>query len=168
MKPIFLIGYMGSGKTTVGQNIARIMHLEFIDLDEYIEKKNGKTIPEIFAESGEEVFRELERVALHEVAAMSNCVIATGGGSPCFFNNMELMKASGTTIYLEVGEEELAHRLFYKGNKRPLVQGRDKDDLRNYIHNTLVQRNVYYRKAALTMLADDTNATIGRLIQLLG
>ena len=111
MKRVFLVGYMGAGKTTVGKELAKLAGLSFIDLDYYIEGRYHKAVSQIFAERGEEAFREIERNMLHEVAEFEDVLISTGGGAPCFFNNMEFMNASGTTVYLKVSVEELAKRL---------------------------------------------------------
>ena len=99
MKRIFLIGYMGAGKTTVGKVLSRQLGLSFVDLDHYIEGRYHKTVGQLFAEKGEEAFREIERRMLREVAAFENVLISTGGGTPCFFDNMEFMNAYGTTVY---------------------------------------------------------------------
>lgn len=99
MKRIFLMGYMGSGKTTLGRAFARAEGLEFIDLDWYIEERLHKSISELFAERGEEGFRNLERKMLHEAGEFEDVVIACGGGTPCFFDNMEYMNRQGTTIF---------------------------------------------------------------------
>ena len=111
MKRVFLVGYMGAGKTTVGKELAKLAGLSFIDLDYYIEGRYHKAVSQIFAERGEEAFREIERNMLHEVAEFEDVLISTGGGAPCFFDNMEFMNASGTTVYLKVSVEELAKRL---------------------------------------------------------
>ena len=100
MKRIFLIGFMGSGKTTLGKALSRQLGIDFIDLDLYIEARYHKTIREIFAESGEERFRQIEKSLLHEVADFENVIIAAGGGTPCFFDNIDYMNAHGTCIYL--------------------------------------------------------------------
>ena len=91
MKRIFLIGYMGAGKTTVGKVLAGLLNLSFIDLDYYIERRYHKTVSQLFAEKGEEVFRSIERNMLHEVADFENVLVSVGGGTPCFFENMEVM-----------------------------------------------------------------------------
>ena len=111
MVRIFLTGYMGAGKTTLGKAFARQMNIPFIDLDWYIEERFHKTVGELFSERGEASFRELEKNMLHEVGEFEDVVISTGGGAPCFFDNMEFMNASGTTVYLKVSVEELAKRL---------------------------------------------------------
>ena len=94
MKRVFLVGYMGAGKTTVGKELAKLAGLSFIDLDYYIEGRYHKAVSQIFAERGEEAFREIERNMLHEVAEFEDVLISTGGGAPCFFDNMEFMNAS--------------------------------------------------------------------------
>lgn len=99
MKRIFLVGYMGSGKTTLGKAYARINNLEFIDLDWYIEERMHKTISELFAEKGEAGFRELERKMLHEVGEFENVMVACGGGTPCFYDNIDYMNSVGDTVF---------------------------------------------------------------------
>ena len=101
MKRIFLIGYMGAGKTTVGKVLSRQLELSFIDLDHYIEGRYHKTVGQLFAEKGEDAFRDIERRMLREVAAFEDVLVSTGGGAPCFFDNMEFMNGAGQTVYLE-------------------------------------------------------------------
>ena len=168
MKPIFLLGYMGCGKTTVGKNIAGKMGLEFFDTDDLIEKKHRQTIAKIFSEVGENQFREMERDLLHNIADCGNCIISTGGGMPCFFDNLALMNENGTTIFLDVSIEELVHRLYYKGNKRPLLQGKNEPQLYEYIKKSIEERLPFYSQAQIRISADNTNATIDRILQLLG
>ncbi|MGM9819113.1 MAG: shikimate kinase [Paludibacteraceae bacterium] len=168
MKPIFLLGYMGCGKTTVGKNIAGKMGLEFLDTDDLIEKCHRKTIAEIFSEVGENQFREMEREVLHNIFDYNDCIISTGGGMPCFFDNLALMNEKGTTIFLDVSIEELVHRLYYKGNKRPLLQGKNEQQLYEYIKKSIEERLPFYSQAQIRISADNTNATIDRILQLLG
>ena len=111
MTRIFLIGYMGAGKTTLGKAFSRELGLTFIDLDWYIEERFHKTVGELFTERGETGFRELERNMLHEVAEFENVVISTGGGAPCFFDNMEFMNRVGKTVFLDVHPDVLFRRL---------------------------------------------------------
>lgn len=168
MKPIFLLGYMGCGKTTVGKNIAGKIGLEFLDTDDLIEKKHRQTIAEIFSEVGENQFREMEREVLHNIVDYNDCIISTGGGMPCFFDNLALMNENGTTIFLDVSIEELVHRLYYKGNKRPLLQGKNEQQLYEYIKKSIEGRLPFYSQAQIRISADNTNATIDRILQLLG
>jgi len=101
---------MGSGKSTVGKGLAREFKLQFIDLDTYIEERNFKTIPELFSTEGEAGFRLLEQKALHEVSVFENVIVATGGGAPCFFDNMEVINQTGTSVYLNGTPRILAER----------------------------------------------------------
>ena len=154
MKRIFLIGYMGAGKTTLGKALARELHIPFIDLDWYIEERFHKTVGELFSERGEASFRELEKNMLHEVGEFEDVVISTGGGAPCFFDNMEFMNASGTTVYLKVSVEELAKRLELCKHTRPVLKGRSGEELRAFIAESLEKRNPFYTKASITFDAE--------------
>lgn len=127
MKRIFLIGYMGAGKTTVGKVLSRQLELSFIDLDHYIEGRYHKTVGQLFAEKGEDAFRDIERRMLREVAAFEDVLVSTGGGAPCFFDNMEFMNGAGQTVYLKVSVEELAKRLELCKSTRPILEGRSGD-----------------------------------------
>ncbi|HHU41237.1 MAG TPA: shikimate kinase [Fermentimonas caenicola] len=149
MKRVFLIGYMGSGKTTVGKKLASLLKLSFIDLDAYIEGKHRKKISEIFAEKGEDEFRKIERRALIDVSQIENAIISTGGGAPCFFDNMSLMNESGVTVYIEADPEELAARLMASKTVRPLIAGKSKDELIPFITKHLADRERYYRNAKI-------------------
>ena len=151
---IFLTGYMGAGKTTLGKALARELHIPFIDLDWYIEERFHKTVGELFSERGEASFRELEKNMLHEVGEFEDVVISTGGGAPCFFDNMEFMNASGTTVYLKVSVEELAKRLELCKHTRPVLKGRSGEDLRAFIAESLEKRNPFYTKASITFDAE--------------
>ncbi|SEA29979.1 shikimate kinase [Porphyromonadaceae bacterium NLAE-zl-C104] len=149
MERIFIVGYMGSGKTTVGKRLAKSLSLSFVDLDAYIENKYRKTVPALFAEKGEEGFRRIESQALEEVAEFEDVVISTGGGTPCFFNNMEVMNRAGTTIYLEVHPEDLAGHLLASKTVRPLIAGKSKEELIPFITEHLAHRECYYKKAQI-------------------
>ena len=154
MKRVFLVGYMGAGKTTVGKELAKLAGLSFIDLDFYIEGRYHKAVSQIFAERGEEAFREIERNMLHEVAEFEDVLISTGGGAPCFFDNMEFMNASGTTVYLKVSVEELAKRLELCKHTRPVLKGRSGEELRAFIAESLEKRNPFYTKPSITFDAE--------------
>ena len=127
MVRIFLTGYMGAGKTTLGKAFARKMNVPFVDLDWYIEERFHKTVGELFTERGETGFRELERNMLHEVAEFENVVISTGGGAPCFFDNMEFMNRVGKTVFLDVHPDVLFRRLRIAKQQRPILQGKEDD-----------------------------------------
>ncbi|MCD7977991.1 MAG: shikimate kinase [Tannerellaceae bacterium] len=155
MKRIFLIGYMGAGKTTVGKNLAERMGLSFIDLDCYIENRYHKTVRQIFDEKGEEAFREIERSVLQEVALFENVLVSTGGGAPVYFDNMEFMNAKGTTVYLQVSVEELANRLELCKHTRPVLKDRCGEELKAFIAENLYKREPFYKKAAIVFNAEN-------------
>lgn len=157
MKRIFLIGFMGAGKTTLGRVLAREMGLTFYDLDDYIVERFRKTIPAIFEESGEAGFRELERRMLHEVAEFENVVISCGGGTPCFFDNMNYLNLQGDTFYLKAASEVLRAHLMMGKTQRPLIMGKTSDELIDYIKQALQQRSPFYEKAKHTLHLDVIN-----------
>jgi shikimate kinase len=146
---IYLIGYMGSGKSTVGKELAKELKLQFIDLDNFIQERNFKTIPEIFASEGENGFRLLEKKALHEVSEFENVIVATGGGAPCFFDNMELINQTGISIYLNGTPRILTERLRHSKTERPLINGKNDQELIEFIHETLEKRNKWYMQATV-------------------
>ncbi|NLB25271.1 MAG: shikimate kinase [Bacteroidales bacterium] len=152
---IYLIGFMGCGKTTLGKKLSKYTGLQFIDMDSYIEERNCKTVPQIFAEEGEAKFRKKERRALEELSQFSNVVIATGGGAPCFFDNIDLMNRSGKTIYLDIDPKILAGRLSNSKIDRPLIKGKSQQELVDYINKTLKQRDKYYKKATFRISNPD-------------
>lgn len=152
---IYLIGYMGSGKSTLGRRLAEHAGLQFVDMDHYIEQRNCKTIPQIFAEEGETEFRNKERRALEEVSAFSDVVIATGGGAPCFFDNIDFMNRTGETIFLNIDPDILAARLMQSKTERPLIKGKSKEELVQFIDETLKIRNRFYSRAHFQITQPD-------------
>lgn len=144
---------MGAGKSTMGKWLAQVMDLEFIDLDNFIEARQHKTIKEIFAEIGEEGFRQLERRSLEEVSEYENVIISLGGGTPCFFDNMEVVNQSGTSVYLKPTEEVLLRRLIKGKHKRPLLADKSDDQILQVIREQLAWREPYYLKAHITFEA---------------
>ena len=144
---IFLLGFMGSGKSHVGKQLAERIGVDFIDLDHWIEEQEGESIAHIFKTKGEIAFRERERDALHEMAAKENMVIACGGGTPCFFDNMEWMNQQGITIYLETPVEILAQRLIPQQAQRPLLQNLNEPELQHFITLKLAERKPFYEQA---------------------
>ena len=154
MKRIFLIGYMGAGKTTVGKVLAERLGLSFIDLDFYVEGRFHKTIPQLFAERGEAGFRELERRMLREVAEFEDVLVSCGGGTPCFFDNMDFMNRAGRTVYLKVSVGELANRLECCKTTRPVLEGRTGEALRTFIAESLSRREPFYEKASVVFDAE--------------
>lgn len=144
---IFLIGIMGSGKTYWAQRIAAQLNLDWIDLDQQIEKATGMPVREVFATEGEAYFRMKERDTLRQLATTGNIVIATGGGTPCYHNNMEWMNENGTTIWLNVDPEVLATRLMRGRHRRPLISHLADDEIYGYIVEKLQERTPYYALA---------------------
>lgn len=155
---IYLIGYMGSGKSTVGELLSRQMKLDFIDFDRFIEKETGRSIPEIFDSLGEDKFRELEHDHLKKVLNKDNVIISLGGGTPCFYNNMELINNNGLSIYLEMDVDTLVKRLSKARNKRPLIRDLSDDELRYFIEANLEKRQAVYQQAKITVKGKNNTA----------
>lgn len=148
MTRIILIGYMGAGKTTVGKALAAELGLSFYDLDWYIETRMHKKVKEIFDEQGEEGFRRIERNMLHEVAEFENVVLSCGGGTPCFYDNMEYMNAQGMVVYLRCSPQVLFRHLKMGKGVRPLLLGKNDEELLLFIKEQLAKREEYYMRAA--------------------
>ncbi len=155
MATIFIIGYMASGKTTFGRALARRLNYDFIDLDFFIQQRFRKSIPELFAEYGEDWFRKRESSLLREIGEFDRTVIACGGGTPCFDNNMDFMNSRGLTVLLEASEECTLRRLREARGKRPLTAGKSPDELRDFIRTHKVAREQYYSQAAIVQPSDD-------------
>lgn len=151
MPKIFLIGYMGSGKTTIGRLLAKKTGLAFIDADLFIENRFRKSVASIFEERGEAGFREIERKVLEEIIGFEDVVISTGGGLPCFFDNMELMNRNGVTVYLKASTEELVKRLEKGKKKRPLICDKNDEELKEFVELNVRRRSEYYDRALYTL-----------------
>ncbi len=147
MNRIFLIGYMGAGKTTVGKALAQDLNTEFYDLDWYIEGRMRKTVKQIFDESGEEGFRQIEHNMLHEVGEFENVIISCGGGTPCFFDNIDFMNEMGETVYLKATPEVLYGHLKMGKSVRPLLLNKTPEEVKVFIEEQLQIREPYYSKA---------------------
>ena len=147
MKRIILIGYMGSGKTTVGKALSKETGMMFYDLDWYIESRMRKTVSQIFAEKGEEGFRKIEYNMLHEVAEFEDVIISCGGGTPCFFDNMDYLNQQGDVVYLKATPETLYKHLLMAKVERPLLKGKTKEELLEFIKTQLSTREAFYNKA---------------------
>lgn len=147
MTRILIIGYMGTGKTTLGKVLAKELGLPFYDLDWYIESRMMKTVPQLFAERGEEGFRKVEHNMLHEVAEFEDVVISCGGGTPCFYDNMEYMNAQGDTVYLKASPEVLYAHLQMGKVERPLLKNKTREEMQAFIKEQLAEREKYYTKA---------------------
>ena len=174
MTRIILIGFMGAGKTTVGRALSKDLGIPFYDLDWYIENRRRKTVAEIFAEQGEEGFRKIEHNMLHEVAEFEDVIISCGGGTPCFFDNIDYMNQQGQVVYLKATPDVLYKHLLMGKGERPLLKGKSQDELIAYIQEQLQKREPYYSKAQYTLdvsLMDNhekINTTIDELKNLLG
>lgn len=145
---IYLIGFMGSGKTHWGRLLSQKLSIPFFDLDEQVSEQAGKTIPEIFAAEGEEHFRLMEKDVLHIISeSHDSFVMACGGGSPCYFNNIEYMNQSGTTVWINTNRDTLFDRLVKEKSNRPLIKDLSDEQLRNFIARKYSDRRIYYEQA---------------------
>ncbi len=166
MKPrIFLIGFMGSGKSTLGSKLARIIGYDFVDMDHLIEETAGMTIPGIFKEHGEPVFRKWEHDILWELCEQTNVVVSTGGGAPCHNDMIRIMNNHGATIYIRLAPEALKDRLLMSKSERPLIKGKTEEELLEFITTLLAQREIYYQQAMY--IVDGMNLRHESLAQLL-
>jgi shikimate kinase len=152
---IYLIGFSGSGKTTTGRQLASKLKFNFIDTDDFIDEKTGKSVSEIFDIEGEVKFRELERKAIEEISLNKNTVVATGGGLPCFNDTMLLMNVTGTTVYLKVNTGILFKRLVKEKKSRPLIKSLTDVEVMEFITYHLQLREGYYNQAKIKFNADD-------------
>lgn len=163
-RPVFLVGFMGAGKTTLGKKLATKMKRPLVDLDDKVASVNGfATVKDLVAEKGMDFFREEERRVLNS-ADFGSAIVATGGGTPCYFDNMQRMKMLGTVVYIEVAEEVLFSRLKTTDfSTRPLLQGMNEQDLRTFINSKLKERLPYYLQAHLVF--NSVNSPLLQLIQ---
>ena len=146
---------MGTGKTSLGKIVAKQAGLTFIDLEHFIENRYHKYISQIVAEKGEDGFRNIEREALHEVAEFENVIIATGGGTPIFFDNIDFMNNSGKTVYLKTAPQILFNRLKIAKHNRPIIKDKDDNELMSFIIENLERRDPFYSKANMLFIADN-------------
>lgn len=151
MRRIFIIGYMGAGKTTVGKALAKDIGLEFYDLDWYVEARMRKTVKQIFDDKGEEGFRKIEHNMLHEVGEFEDVVVSCGGGTPCFFDNIDYMNRQGETVYLKASPEVLYGHLRMGKTVRPLLLGKTPAEVEAFIRKQLAEREPFYAKARHTL-----------------
>ena len=150
---------MGSGKSSLGEELAHKLSLAFFDLDQMIEEEEGRKISEIFETDGEEKFREKEHVCLNKTFELSNVVVSTGGGTPCFFNNMEMINEKGISIYIKLNPGMLASRLCADKKKRPLIKHcKDKNELELFVKNLLEKRDKYYLQSKIILEGKNINA----------
>lgn len=174
MHRIIIIGYMGAGKTTVGKALAKSLGIDFYDLDWFIESRLRKTVPQIFAEKGEDGFREIERRLLHEVAEFEDVVLSCGGGTPCFFDNMKYLNQQGQTIFLDASPEVLFKHLKMGKTVRPLLKDKTPEETISFIRTQLEERRQFYSQSQYTLdvnLLDSyekINISVSRIRAILG
>lgn len=168
---IFLIGFMGSGKSSIGERLAQRMGWQFVDTDRLIEATHHTTIAQIFAQQGESAFRAIEREVLAQLLPQRHIVVATGGGMACKQENIDKMNAAGTTVYLQASAENLAIWLKSERQNRPLIAQQSEEQLYQYIVQTLSQREKFYQQATFTIRVDQNyttdNEMVGRIVNLL-
>jgi shikimate kinase len=162
---IFLVGFMGSGKSTVGQRLSGRLGYSFIDMDQRLEAEHGMTINEIFEKLGEKAFREMENHLLEEMFSLQDTVISTGGGLPCTGNNMDLINEKGVSIYLRMEPEALLHRLSRGKRRRPLIRDLSREELETFIREKLREREAVYLKAHHIISGLDLN--MDQLVEIL-
>ncbi|QZT36436.1 shikimate kinase [Halosquirtibacter xylanolyticus] len=156
---VYLNGYMAAGKSTIGVQLASALGFSFIDLDKFIEEKYFMSIASIFEKEGESGFREKERDALQELSVFENVVIATGGGTPCFYNNMDVIRHTGISIYLKTPMDLLVRRLTQNNSQRPIVRGKSEVELRSFIVQALEYREPFYLQSDIVCISEDTLTT---------
>ncbi|NCD68201.1 shikimate kinase [Mucilaginibacter agri] len=162
---IFLVGFMGCGKSTLGRRLAARLGYKFVDLDELFEQKEGTTIANYFVSHGEEAFRKEESNILKYTDFSEQTIISTGGGLPCYFDHMDWMNANGKVIYIQMPPKALANRLEHGKEERPLLHGKHGDDLVAFIADKLAERETHYLKAGI--IADGLSLTAEKLEEIL-
>jgi shikimate kinase len=160
---IFLIGFMGSGKSYLGKKLSEKLRLPFFDLDAEIESNEGKSINQLFDEKGEEYFRLREKDYLHLITeSHESFIMATGGGTPCYYNNIDYMNLAGTTVWINSTIDILFDRLLKEKSKRPLLKGLDETQLKGFIQKKFSDRKIYYEQAAISV--DDNNESLEKIL----
>lgn len=154
---VYLIGFMGSGKSTAGRKLARKLQLDFYDLDDLIEQERGMSISDYFEKYGEENFRLLERKILRQTFEKNKVLISTGGGTPCFFDNIEAINRNGVSVYLDADIPLIVSRLKNEKAKRPLIKNKREDELHDALSELLNKREKFYRQAQIIVPAKDLN-----------
>ena len=152
---IFLAGFMGSGKMTIGRRLVVPIGYNFVDTDRFIEMQHGMTVAGIFAQHGEKAFRNMERDVLLDLQKRDFLVVSTGGGMPCHNDNMDLMLACGKVVYLKTSPQALARRLLRSHTERPLIKGKTEEELQQYIMEKLAEREVFYSRAHVVVQTED-------------
>lgn|SRR5690554_1196103 len=145
----FLVGFMGSGKSHMGRRLAKQLDIPWVDMDKEIERAEGRTINDIFAESGEDYFRQLERDYLLQLDKDQDLIVATGGGAPCFYDNMKTMNEKGRTLYLNRKKEVVIAQLMKGLHRRPLLKGKTQEQVMEYYDAVMKERRPYYEQATI-------------------
>ena len=152
---IYIIGFMGVGKSTIGRKIANRLNYSFIDTDYSIENKTGLKTSEIFEKYGEAHFRKLEQEELIKTTKIENAVISCGGGLPCFFDNMQIINENGISLYIKLSPQSIKTRLINSKKKRPLLETIAYDDLPKFIEELLLKREIFYNQATFTIKGEN-------------
>jgi shikimate kinase len=166
MSRVYLIGFMGCGKTSWGKKLATGLGYNFIDLDHVLEAQVGSTIAEYFASHGEDAFRKLESEVLKQTEYPENVIVSTGGGLPCFFDHMEWMNRHGQTLYIQLSPKGLASRLENAKTPRPVLQGKKGEELVEFIEHKLAEREGFYLQA--THYIDGIDMSVEKLVEIVG
>lgn len=157
---VYLIGYMGSGKSTAGRQLARALNYAHVDLDELFEEEYKISIVDFFNKYDENAFRQIEHILLKKTFSYENHVISTGGGTPCFYNNMDLINLNGISVYIKMHPKSLFHRLLHSKRARPLVSGLDDISLQRSIEDKLSEREIFYSKAQIIIKGEDIDVEV--------
>lgn len=155
---VYIVGFMGSGKSSMGKRLAASMRWKFIDLDGEIERYAGKPIPAIFSDDGEDSFRDMEATVLRNLREESHVIVSTGGGTPCFHDNMSYMKSTGCVVYLFLKPLQLYHRLLNSKKERPLLTKVPEEELLSFITKKIEERSKWYEMANLCVDAFSVDA----------
>jgi shikimate kinase len=148
---IYLVGFMGSGKTAAGRRLAEKLNLQWIDTDKFIERRRNKTVSQIISENGQDKFRQIENSVIEELSAYEDVVVSCGGGLPCFYDNMLTMNKTGITIYLKTSPTVLIERLKAAKTERIFLKNKSEDELKEYIYKTLQEREFFYNQAKIVI-----------------
>jgi shikimate kinase len=162
---VYLVGYMGSGKTTVGRKLASKLNFDYIDMDELIEEKCRLSVENIFLKYDEHAFRKIEHEILESTFSLKNTIVSTGGGTPCFFDNMEQINKNGTSVYIKMHINSLYDRLIHSKRKRPLLLNKSPEEIKSQIVYQLDERETFYNQAHYTIKGE--NLDVHELAQIL-